>query len=147
MPTQFCCSLSRAAVSPGPFSGQAEGGDGWGLAERGEVGGGWRRVVHVPVLVPVGVWAGGGVWDIGVRLLGGGVGWGGDWAGLGLGLEDEGVVWGRGVGRFAGGVARGIGVCVAGGVMGGKETDVSRRVRLPSGDWGVLSSLEARRPF
>ena len=44
-------------------------------------------------------------------------------------------------------MARGRGVRVAGGVMGGRGPVVSRRVWLPSGDWGVLSSLEARRPF
>lgn len=71
------------------------------------------------------------VWGKGVRLVGGGVG------------------WGRARGRLKGVVARGRGVRGgAGGVMGSGRAEVlSRRGWLPSGDWGVLSSLDASRPF
>lgn len=86
-----------------------------------------------------------------VWLLGGGVAWGRHWLGLRL-EEEEMVVGGRGARVFdgwrrAGGVASGSGLRFPGGVAGGKEADVSRRVWLPSGDCGVLSSLDARRPF
>lgn len=64
-PTQFCCSLSRVVVSPGPFSEPAEGGDCWSL-EEGRVG--WRLKVHGAELREDG-----GVWERGVWLLGGGV--------------------------------------------------------------------------
>lgn len=105
--------------------------------------------MHIAVLMDDG-----DVWERGVWLLGGGVAWGRDW--LGLRLEEE-VVWGREVrlpagAAFdvwspAGGMANGSGLRVPGGVTGGKETDMSRWVWLPSGDCGILSSLDARRPF
>ena len=66
-PTQFFCSLSREAVSPGPFSGRANGGEGCGLGGREQ-----GRVVPAPVPVPR---EEGDVWGKGVRLQGGGVGW------------------------------------------------------------------------
>lgn len=95
------------------------------------------------------------VWERGPWLLGGGAAGGTHW--LGLRAEEE-LIWGTGgrplaggvlddICRPAGGVASSRGLRVPGGVTGGKDTDVSRRVRLPSGDGGVLSSLDARRPF
>lgn len=94
---QFCWSLSREVVSPGPFSGLTEGGDSGDLEER------------VELRVRLGFWAQrtvlmeeGGVWEIGAWLLGDGVAWGKEW--LGLLLAEEEVVWGsvvrslRGVG-------------------------------------------------
>lgn len=143
-PTQFCCSLSRVVVSSAPSSEPAEGGECWDLEE---VRVGWG--VEVAVLMEEG-----GAWEMEVWLLGGGVAWGRDWLGL---RPADGAVWGmdRLVGgswvfdgwRFTGGVASGSGTRVPGGVMGGNETDVSRRVWLPSGVWGELSSLDARSPF
>lgn len=119
-PTEFCCSLSRVVVSPGPFSGPAEGADCCDLQERV----GWGLKVHTAVLVQDG-----GVWEKGVWLLGGGVACGRVW--LGLRLED--AVWDRAPraldgGRFAGGVASGSGTRVPGGVTGSRDTEVSRRV-------------------
>ena len=82
-PTQFFCSLSREAVSPGPFSGRANGGEGCGLGGREQ-----GRVVPAPVPVPR---EEGDVWGKGVRLQGGGVGWGRDWVDL---VPEEGaLVW------------------------------------------------------
>lgn len=150
-PTQFCCSLSRVAVSPGPLSGPAEGGDGcdlevwWGLKAPGTV-----------------LTDDGDVCERGAWLLGRGVACGRDWLGLRPGQEVVDVAVGAAacgrevrqlaggfldVWRPTGGVASGSGFLVPGGVTGGREMDVSRRVWLPSGDWGMLSSLEARRPF
>lgn len=81
-------------------------------------------------------WAGWGltwvvVWGKGVRSVGGGVG------------------WGMARGRLKGGVAKGRGMRgKAGVVMGGRDAEVLFRWGwLPSGDWGVLSSLDASRPF
>lgn len=127
------------AVSPGP----GDGGDlrGFGETEEGALG--WGLKPHAVRLTEDG-----GGWGKGAWFPGGGVAWGRDW----LGLQVE--VWGGGSGswavdggRLAGGVASGRGARVPGGVTGGKETEVSRRVRLPSGDCGVLSSRDARTPF
>lgn len=97
--TQFCCSLSRVVVSPGPFSGPAEGEDRWDLEERLEDKVGWGLEAHVAVLKEDG-----GVCERGVWLLGGGVAWGKDWLGRRLEEEEEVVlVWGRAV-RLLGGV-------------------------------------------
>lgn len=98
------------------------------------------------------------IWERGAWLLGGCAAGGTHWLGLRAEEEvEEEVIWGRegrplagGVPetwRPAGGVASSRGLRVPGGVTGGRDTDVSRRLRLPSGDCGVLSSLEARRPF
>lgn len=120
-------------VSPGPLSGLPGGGDGWDL-EEGKVE--WGVMVHGAKLMEDGGGRESGMW-----LLGGGVTWGRDW--LGLRREEEGGCWGRAArapgwmldgGCFAGGVASGSGERLPGGVMGGRDTDVSRRVWLPSGD-------------
>lgn len=148
-PTQFCCSLSRVLVSPGPLSGPSAAGGCCNLKEREEVweGGGLLGAAGVLVVEDE-------VWESRAGLLGGCAAWGNDWLGL---RADEEVIWGTegrpiagGVidtWRPAGGVANSRGLRVPGGVTGGRDTDVSRRVRLPSGDCGVLSSLDARRPF
>lgn len=88
---QFCCSLSREVVSPGPFSGPGEGGDGRDLEEKEELRVGLGFTAHSAVLME----------DMGVWLLRVGVAWGKDW--LGLRLADEEVVWGSAV-RSHGGV-------------------------------------------
>lgn len=93
---QFCCSLSRDVVSPGPFSGPGEGGDGRDLEEREELRVGLGFTAHSTVLMEER-----GLWEMGVWLLRVGVAWGKDW--LGLRLEEEEVVWGSVV-RSHGGV-------------------------------------------
>lgn len=112
-------------VSPAALSGPSKGGDSLemvrvglgvedaGFAKEGEV---WERGVWLLERGVAWGWLGERLVEVWVERLFGGVG---------CGLDD----W-----CFTGGVARGSGVLIPGGVMGGRERDVSSRARLPSGD-------------
>lgn len=116
--TQFCCSLSRVPVSSGPFSGTGAFVVGRGLEEWGDVKAAWGLGEHV--------------WDSEAWLVAGGASCGRHWLGLrlvfgtvrppgGVGCVPEG-------GLLKGGVARGSGERFPGGVTGGSEEEMSRRI-------------------